>query len=94
MKNRKIHLSCEIEISLKFTFACRAFRWGGGGRAGATRNGVEGGAYLVHARVGEEQRGVVDGDDGRGREGGVPPLRLEVLDERLPHLQDRSSRWL
>ena len=51
-------------------------------------NDVESGAYLVHAGVGEEQGGVVDGHDGGGREGGVAPLRLEVLDERLPHLQD------
>lgn len=37
---------------------------------------------LVHPGVGEQQRGVVDGDHGARRPTGVR-LRLEVVDERL-----------
>jgi hypothetical protein len=49
----------------------------------------EEGLELVHARVGEEERGVVVRHHGGGRPVRVLPLLHEVVDERLPH----APRW-
>ncbi len=67
------------------------------GAAEAAQRRVRGGGAeedrleLVHPGVGEQQRGVVDGDDGAGR----PPrvgLGLEEGDEGLPHSARRPLR--
>jgi hypothetical protein len=46
------------------------------------KNGFE----LVHARVGKQQRGIVQGRTRRGRLHRVTVLRVEEIHKRRPHL--------
>jgi hypothetical protein len=49
---------------------------------------------LVHARIGKQQGGVIEGDDAGRMDEGVAMLLLEILEERFPDLDTKRVQCI